>query len=205
MAKADMFITYFEIGNVRLLFTVFRSLLARSKAPAKLRQCTTVSSTCTSLTRWYALTAQYVSLSVLQWLHAIVGVNAGFTDVASTADMREWAKERNVDYFEVTVNDGPSVDEMLTELIRKARLLPERVRSIRPAQHTCLWRADRGGRREGVECNGRCAPEADAAIGCAEQGSHRFEREGGQGKEQVGSKGQVEAVAGVPAGLGASY
>lgn len=77
-----------------------------------------------------------------QWLHAVVGVNTGLTNADCTTGMREWAKENNVDYFEVTIDDGPSVDEMLTELIRKARLLPERVRSVASTVRMLKLRAD---------------------------------------------------------------
>lgn len=47
-------------------------------------------------------------------------------EAMQTAGMREWAAENNAHYFEITMDNGPSIDEMLVELIRDARHRPSR-------------------------------------------------------------------------------
>lgn len=76
-------------------------------------------------------------------MHVCVGVVSVGLDATKSAGMKEWALEHKMEYFEVrlrpltstwsqcadrdaqvTVDDGPSIDEMLTEIVRNHRHMP---------------------------------------------------------------------------------
>lgn len=52
----------------------------------------------------------------------MVGLNCG-KPRESTEGAKEWAETRKMSYHEVTIDTGPSADEMLAELVRAARQL----------------------------------------------------------------------------------
>ena len=49
--------------------------------------------------------------------------------MTATAGVRAWAEEKGAQYYEVSYDNGPTIDEMTTEIVRTCRRLASREKS----------------------------------------------------------------------------
>ena len=56
----------------------------------------------------------------------MVGLQTGGAESSATDGARDWARENELDYYEIKLDAGSSVEDMLVELVRSARILTEK-------------------------------------------------------------------------------
>lgn len=110
-----------------------------------------------------------MSDSVRQWKQAVVGIAVESPDASATEAARSWARENELDYFEINLDTGTSVEDMLTEVVRSARLLtekpPELFEEIYAQAHAKGRRASSAPRSsEGGEATDRSSPRSGCTV-----------------------------------------
>lgn len=56
----------------------------------------------------------------------MVGLQVGGVESSATEGTRDWARENELEYYEIKLDAGSSADDMLVELVRSARILTEK-------------------------------------------------------------------------------